>query len=130
MSQEEGRPEVFVQEVGLSGPEPGTRLKVSRSGGREPKWSVDGTELFYRGLAGSSLLGVDVDPETLTPGPERVVLNDVAFPTSDPYGEERFYAVSSDGRFVVLLEDVGPERAALVVMENWLGELESLVPAP
>ena len=129
MSQEEGGPEIFVQEIRPDGSRGDIRRKISREGGWEPKWTPDGTELFFRSLDGTSLLGVSVDPDTLEIGAQEVVLRDVSFPTSDDWGESRFYEVSPGGeRFLVLLEDVGPERAKLVVVEHWLEELKRLVP--
>ncbi len=118
-----------MQEIGPDGSRGDIRRKVSREGGWEPEWAPDGTELFFRSFDGSSLLGVAVDPDTLEIGQQEVVLRDVGFPTSDDWGETRFYDVSPDGeRFLVLLEDVGPERAKLVVVEHWLEELKRLVP--
>jgi hypothetical protein len=129
MSKIEGRPEIFVQEIESDGTLTGTRHKVSRAGGWEPKWAPDGTELFYRSFDGSRLLVVAVDPETLKIGEESVVLDGVGFPTSDDWGESRFYDIAPDGeRFLVMLEDLGPERAKLVVVENWFEELKRLVP--
>ncbi len=129
MSQEEGRPEIFVQEIGPDGSRGDIRRKVSREGGWEPEWAPDGTELFFRSFDGSSLLGVSVDPDTLEIGQQDVVLHDVSFPASDDWGEASLYEMSPDGeRFLVLLEDVGPERAKLVVVEHWLEELERLAP--
>jgi Tol biopolymer transport system component len=42
-SDETGRPEVYIQNF----PEPGKKYVVSTEGGRYPKWSKDGNELFY-----------------------------------------------------------------------------------
>jgi len=44
VSDESGRPEIYVQPV----PGPGPRLQVSITGGREPLWSPQGGTLFYR----------------------------------------------------------------------------------
>jgi serine/threonine-protein kinase len=128
MSQEEGRPEIFVQEIGPDGSRGDIRRKVSREGGWEPEWAPDGTELLFRSLDGSSLLGVSVDPDTLEIGQQEVVLHDVSFPASDHWGEASLYEVSPDGEKFLVLQDVGPERAKLVVVEHWLEELERLVP--
>ncbi len=97
-------------------------------GGWEPEWAPDGTELFFRSFDGSSLLAVSVDPDTLEIGQQEVVLHDVSFPASDDWGEASLYEVSPDGEKFLVLQDVGPERAKLVVVEHWLEELERLVP--
>jgi serine/threonine protein kinase len=43
VSEESGRPEVYVQAF----PGPGTRVVVSAEGGSQPAWGADGRELFY-----------------------------------------------------------------------------------
>ncbi len=43
-SAESGRPEVYV----LPFPGPGDRIRVSENAGREPRWSRDGRELYFR----------------------------------------------------------------------------------
>lgn len=128
MSQGADDPEIFVQEIRNDGSKTGSRHKVSRAGGWEPKWSPDGTELFFRSLDGSRLLAVDFNPNNFRIGGERIVLDNVGFPTMDAYGEFRFYDVAPDGqRFIVLLEDLGPESAKMMVVENWLEELRQKV---
>jgi serine/threonine protein kinase len=128
MSNEEGQPEIFVQDVGLDGSTRGYRRKASRQGGHEPRWAPDGKELYFRSLDGLRLLAVQIeglDPESLRVGEEKVVLDDVGFPTSEDYGENRYYDVHPDGqKFLVMLEDLGPERAKFVVVQNWLEELK------
>jgi hypothetical protein len=72
---------------------------------------------------------VTFDPDSFDIGREEVLLNDVGFPTTDEYGEYRFYDVAPEGqRFIVLLEDQAPERAKMIVVLNWLEELKRLVP--
>jgi Tol biopolymer transport system component len=55
VSDERGRDEVYV----LSYPEPEAKQQISRDGGREPVWSRDGRELFYRN--GDKMMVVDVE---------------------------------------------------------------------
>lgn len=54
VSDETGRPEVYVQAF----PNPGARYLISANRGREPVWSRDGRQLFYRG--GGRLMTVTV----------------------------------------------------------------------
>jgi Tol biopolymer transport system component len=53
-SDESGRTEVYVQSVHGSG----GKFQISHESGREPLWSRDGKQLFYR--RGSQMWGVDV----------------------------------------------------------------------
>ena len=48
VSDESGQTEVYVRPY----PGPGPRFTVSTTGGREPLWSRDGSELFYRSQEG------------------------------------------------------------------------------
>jgi Tol biopolymer transport system component len=50
-----GRPEIYAQPF----PGPGARQLVSTKGGKEPVWSYDGRELFYR--EGTALMAVPVE---------------------------------------------------------------------
>ena len=65
-----GRWEVYVQRF----PDLGARDQISVSGGRFPRWSSDGTELFYVSPDGQELLAVPVDSEAIGPwgAPERL----------------------------------------------------------
>ena len=59
-SDESGRYEIYVS------PFPDTssqRRPVSSGGGREPRWSRDGSELFYRGGESGAMIVVPVDLE-------------------------------------------------------------------
>jgi len=60
-SNESGRYQVYVQPMAGSG----RRLQVSRNGGAGPRWSSDGTELFFAEFAGGSatLLAAAMQPE-------------------------------------------------------------------
>ncbi len=57
VSDESGQYEVYVQ----PSPGPGERWLVSTDGGREPAWSADGKELFYRN--GNRMMAVTVEAE-------------------------------------------------------------------
>ena len=59
VSDESRRDEVYVQPY----PGPGPRAQVSVNGGREPVWSADGTELFFRSLDGTDMMAVAVEIE-------------------------------------------------------------------
>jgi serine/threonine-protein kinase len=107
-------------------------VEISTSGGRQPAWNRNGTELFFMGSDGT-LYSVGFNPETgvaETPLP--------ALPS--PYYQgtiagmfaARMYDISKDGRLLMLKEaesDRSPSRASIIVTQNWLEELQRLVPA-
>ena len=64
VSTEEGRAEVFIQDVSRDGSSSGRKVKVSPGGGWQPVWSRDGKELFYRSLAERDFM-----PSTSKPSP-------------------------------------------------------------
>ena len=57
-SDESGQTEIYAQPY----PGPGRKVLVSNDGGREPRWSPTGDEIFYR--RAEEMLSVDVE---LTP---------------------------------------------------------------
>ncbi len=109
VSDESGRDEVYVR----SYPDTGQRWMVSTSGGREPIWSADGTELFYRN--GRQMLVVDVSQgETFESGAPRVLFE-------GRYGIDATglpdYDVSKDGQRFLMVTDTQPTE--LRVITNW-----------
>ena len=120
VSDESGRDEIYVQAF----PGPGGKQVISTNGGREPVWSRDGTELFYR--RGDELLSVDVDTgDELEAGTPRTLLT-ARFAVSAG-GRNQNYDVSLDGeRFVYVQRDEGVPRELRVVV-NWFEELERVV---
>ena len=120
-SDESGRDEVYVQPF----PGQGSKVLVSIQGGREPVWSRDGRELFYRN--GDQLIAV---PVMLRPT-FRASKPQVLF--ERPYwrfGFLRNYDVTADGgRFLFLKESEQAATATRIeVVLNWQEELKRLVP--
>jgi eukaryotic-like serine/threonine-protein kinase len=113
VSDESGRDEVYVQPF----QSPGPRVVVSNAGGRQPVWSRDGTQLFYR--AGDDLMTVSVAYEPFRPAVPRKLLDlPGAIYGLDPYVPE--YDVAPDGRFIAVRRDGAPE---IQVVLNWVEEL-------
>ena len=121
VSDESGRDEVYVPPY----PGPGGKLPVSLSGGREPVWSPDGKEHFYRN--GGQMLAVSVETEpALAVGMPRLLFEGgyVMNPNAPSYD------VSPDGQhFVMIRTDEASTLTEIHVVLNWLQELERLVPA-
>ena len=117
-SNETGRSEVYVQRL----PELGSRRQISTTGGNHPRWSRDGSELFYR--FGNRVMRVPIQTEPVfQPGPSEVLID-------GPYSGLRDYDVAPDGRFLMVKlnqAEIG-SPARLVLVQNWFEELKRLVP--
>jgi serine/threonine-protein kinase len=113
VSNESGDDEVYVRAF----PEPSGRWQISEGGGREPLWSRDGRELFYRN--GNRLISVAVETgPVFRKGSQEVVLEGV-YRTMTTKAN---YDIHPDGQHFVLFKN--PEGAAeLVVVLNWFEEL-------
>lgn len=119
-SEESGRDEIYVR------PFPDVhraRWQVSIDGGSSPIWPPDGSELYYR-EGGPPLrlmvVAVKTTPKIVTGTPKH--LFDVSTYTS--------FDISPDGdRFLMVrpMVDTSGTRP-VVVVENWIDELERLVP--
>jgi serine/threonine-protein kinase len=115
-----GRVEVYVEPFARTG----ARLQVSVDGGREPLWSRNGRELFYR--RGSQIFAVPVDTRRLTAG-KPVLLFERPYVMNRLSGHD--YDVTPDGRFLQIrpsAEEQEPPR--LNVALNWADELRRRVP--
>ena len=117
-STESGRQEIYVR------PFPNVtagKWTVSVAGGRIPRWSHSGREIFYRGA--QSLLSA-----TVTTVPTFAVLRqDTVITNSGLAQGSPFFEAAPDGnRFVM----VRPRRGAegLVLVENWFNEVRSAPP--
>jgi serine/threonine-protein kinase len=110
-SDESGETEVYVRPIRGQG----SRVPISVGGGIQPRWSREGTELFYRGAAHFMSARVSVGSgNTLA-----VARRDTLF--ADRYsraGEANWYDVFPGGKEFLLVK--GSEGAAKVyVVANW-----------
>ena len=113
-SNDSGRYEVYVQP--FSGE--GGKSTISTSGGRWPRWSPNGEELFY--LSGSTMMAVSVELEpTFRAGTPRPLFD-------GQYAE--YYDVTPDGRNFVMLTRGQAELTEMNVVLNWFEELKQRVP--
>ena len=124
-SNESGQFEIYVR------PYPDTdraRWQISVAGGRQPVWSPDGRELFYRDFAGAIMSApVHLTP-TFSAGQVVKLLDARGYTGSGQQLGGRTYDVSRDGqRFLMLKIGAAPARSAVVVL-NWFDELNRLVP--
>jgi len=136
-SRESGRREVYVR------PYPDVesgRWQISTNGGSHPVWRRDGRELFYFESPGyqpqgrGALMAAPIETDGgFHPGsPQQLFANNFVIGQST----RPAYDVSLDGeRFLMLTDaDAGvPDRrdtGNVIIVENWVAELERLVPTP
>ncbi len=117
-SDESGRDEVYVGSL----PQPDVVRQVSNNGGVEPRWSWDGTELFYREGAGFVNVSITTRP-TLAVGSRRRLLQGNQYPSSPNHAG---YDVHPDGRLLVLVGG-GINEIRLIVVLNFFEELKAKV---
>ncbi len=118
-SNQEGSEEVYVM------PYPGSvTTKISTRGGRYPRWSRDGKELFYRRGNAIMAVRVETDPKF------KVIGSEVLFEEELLSYWSGCYEISHDGkRFLLVKEDENQfAENQLIVVLNWSEELKRLVP--
>jgi serine/threonine-protein kinase len=120
VSTELGQAQVFV----VPFPNVGDgKWQISADGGREPRWSADGTRLFIRHEDGN---GIDVADLTAGPNaPRRSPVLD--FPPEEYFevnGYNHLYEVGADGRFLMLRAGQGDITGDLVIVQGFFRELE------
>jgi Tol biopolymer transport system component len=111
VAEESGIPEVYVRPF----PGPGQAWQVSRAGGKAPRWSRDGREIFFltEHAVMSAAVGTGNGFQTATPVP---LFAAEVFSGGDKFG----YQVGSDGRFLVLQPAAGARDTGIHVVANWL----------
>ncbi len=114
-TDESGEFEVYVK----SFPEGTEREKASVGGGGQPRWSLDGTELFYRSPDGGVMVvAVATDPQLDIGSPERLFSRSYQPRYSNAPARHQ-WSVSPDGGFVMrsphlATTGTGPATAAAV----------------
>jgi eukaryotic-like serine/threonine-protein kinase len=130
-SDETGQFEVYVR------PYPKTysagRWQISSEGGRQPMWSPDGRELYYRDFDGAMwALPVDLHP-TFKPGAAVRLFSGQRYSGWGRLMGGRAYDLSPDGqRFLMIKlnpEVVDAAPPSLTVVLNWFEELKRAAPA-
>jgi Tol biopolymer transport system component len=112
-SAESGRNEVYVRGF----PEGSRRWTVSTQGGRDPKWSRDGKELFY--VEGARMMAVPVRME----GEFSAGTAQFLFERRDTLAnDDADYDVLDDG-FVIVQRDPLAQMSEFRVIQNWTAGL-------
>ena len=128
-SDESGRDEVYVQPY----PGPGGKVPISTGGGRSPRWSAAGRELFYRNGNRMMAVAMETSP-TLRAGIPRLLFEGDFVPENDGSGVTN-YDVAADGRFLMtrpVAAEPGSEapRPQFHIVLNWFEALKRLAPVP
>ena len=116
-SDQTGQPEVWLRSfLGADSP-----LRISPDGGRDPVWSPDGRELFYRN--GSRMMAVKV-----TPGLPTIRLESPRqlFEGGFEPGSQRAFDVAPDGRFLMIAAGTRDSSASMVLVRNWGHQIAEL----
>ncbi len=107
----------------------GNPMPVSNGGGSEPRWSRDGTELFFR--QGAAMMAVAVNTESERPfGAAAKLFEEPRFLAGEQVVGA--YDVAADGRFLMIepLATTGRTETRIVVIQTWSEELKRLRTAP
>ncbi len=132
VSEQSGRPEVYVQPMSAAGAPNPQRWQVTSGGGgagdggHAPIWSRAGGELFYRSQGQVICSRVAVEP-SFQLGRPRTVAQGAFLPATPATAN---YDVSADGQSVFVLrarDDAKPARELRVIL-NWFDELNRLSP--
>jgi serine/threonine-protein kinase len=126
-SNESGQFEVYVRPYPNVGE---ARWKISLRGGRQPLWSPDGRELFYRDFSGAVMAVSVSDVAGFSAGEAMKIIDGSAYMGDGQFGSARTYDVSPDGRRLLMIKrgDLNSDAGTIVVVVNWFEELERLVP--
>ena len=113
VSDESGRDEVYTREF----PHPGRAIPISHGGGREPRWSASGREIFYR--TDSEM----VVARLASTSPPSVASRRALFDTR-PYEswiDGAAYDVHPDGEHFVMIRR-SPDHRDIVILLNWFDQ--------
>jgi Tol biopolymer transport system component len=116
-------------EVWVKGYPDGASIRVSRNGGYEPRWALDGRELFYLQERSMMAVAVETEGEFSFGAPVELFTGPYYF---DASSRTTSYDVARDGRFLMIEPQANAGGAArqssIVVVQNWTEELKRLVP--
>jgi serine/threonine-protein kinase len=125
VSTEGGESSVYVSRYS----EPEAKWQISgEEGGREPLWSPDGTELFYR--SGDRMMVVSIQTEPAFNAGKPTLLFEESYVSSEFDPEFQYYDISPDGQRFLMIKEDQQEAGQINVILNWFEELKRLVPTP
>jgi hypothetical protein len=127
-SNESGQFEIYVR------PYPRIRdgrWRISAAGGKEPLWSRDGKELFYRDFSGALMVVPVTRGQTLTFGAPMKLLDGSRYLGGGSTLGGRTYDLDLDGSRFMMIKgsaDSSGDATSIIVVENWFQELQARLP--
>jgi Tol biopolymer transport system component len=121
VSDESGEEEIYVRPY----PGPGTKTMISTDGGREPVWSANGRELFYRNGGQVLSVRVETEPEFSAGAPSVLFEGDYYL---EPGGGNCYDVTPDSQRFLMVQREPESPPTEITVVLNWIEELKRLVP--
>jgi serine/threonine-protein kinase len=116
-SNESGQHQIYVRPF----PEPSARWQVSTNGGAAPRWSADGTQLFY--TQESALIAVDVSTsDAFTAGRPQQLFET---PNLDGGLQIHPYDVIPGGQRFVMIDRGDGSQDTIRIVQNWDAPLRS-----
>ena len=117
-SSESGTYQNFLQPL----PPTGQRYQISRAGdAEEPRWSPDGTKVYYRSGRRIMAVSVTISPEISIGAPE------VFFEGEFVNVGGRSYDIDRKGQQALVLRDVSTSSSSVRVITNWFDIVERMV---
>ena len=121
VSDESGRPEIWVQRFPVSSSE-GSRMRISVDGGDQPRWRRDGKELFYVSLDGK-LMATDVSiGSAFKPGITKALFAAPIQITDETIDSFKWDVTAHGDRF--LINTAATASEPLTVVLNWTSALK------
>ena len=111
-SNETGAPQIYVQAF----PGGGSKVRISQTGGTEPRWRGDGRELFFL-APGGMLMVAEVDTARAFRASAPKPLFQTGIP---PSGNNHPYVVTKDGQRFLVASKFDSEVSQMTVVLNWL----------
>ena len=123
VTDESGRDEIYLRRFPTGG-----KWQISTEGGKEPMWSRDGRELFYRN--GEKMMAVDVSAGADSAG-KPTLLFEGPYDLKIGAGATN-YDVTPDGQGFVMIRSPDSQESAgitqITLVLNWFEELKRLAP--
>ena len=121
VSDESGRPEIWVQRFPVSSSE-GSKMRISVDGGDQPRWRRDGKELFYVSLDGK-LMATDVSiGSAFKPGITKALFAAPIHIGDETMDSFRWDVAAHGDRF--LINTAATASEPLTVVLNWTSALK------